>query len=257
MADSSQHQLDPDDAKIIKEYIDFGLNHGTKRRTAGREANPTNITNALKALRAGAQQRRARTIENVLGPMGETACVLASIGLEKPAADRLEELKSAAARKDTEQVAGILIGMGKGFADALNGYFDQPPESENKPEENRSMAFSAGDAQAREEEIDPLDAEDIRAFVIDASKDRTNPGIVGIQAGVLAALARFGWKHRTPERPFSLRMLGDPAEQEEEAGSWAKMFRDAPDTSLTYRQHLESTVEAFGVFCLILRISKM
>jgi hypothetical protein len=82
------------------------------------------------------------------------------------------------------------------------------------------------------------------AFMITALNHGTNPSTAGNQASLLLALSRFGRQNQTPERPFALTMLADP-QQQEAADSWVQMFRNAPDTGSTYRQHFTSTVKAF------------
>jgi len=92
-------------------------------------------------------------------------------------------------------------------------------------------------------EVDPIDAEAIKAFMIAALNLGANPGTVATQATALQALSRYGRKHESPERPFSA-MLADPRQQQA-AESWVKAFCDAPGTPPHYRQSIHYAVKAF------------
>ena len=103
-------------------------------------------------------------------------------------------------------------------------------------------AFRTGYVPAREED-DPLDKQVVIVYMITALNHGTNPSTVGSHATLLLALSRFGRKNQTPDQPFSLPMLADPQRQEE-ADSWVRMFRGAPDIGPTYRKHIAAAVQA-------------
>jgi hypothetical protein len=197
-------EQDPLDLAAIVAFMITAVTHGTLPSTAGNQAAP------LQALSRFGRERETRERPFSLTMLADAK--------QTEAADRwVQEFRDAPE-------------TGKSYKQHVNGAV---------------QAFRTGYVQAQEDDpLDPLDAEAIVAFVINALKHGTNPRTAGNQASLLQALSRFGRERETRERPFSLTMLAD-VKQTEAADRWVQEFRDAPETGKAYQQHVNGAVQAF------------